>query len=693
MAEATGLRNNALPYPVYGVPYGVSFPILDADGDLVTGATGLDSEVSKNGDTFADCTNEATEIATSSGVYYLLLTASEMTADVVTVIVKTSSSGAKTTTLVLYPRKLVALATGTAQGGAAGYITLAASTTTYDDELNGLLCVAVLDSATEARIIADSTASNQQAAVTPSWNTTPDSDDTYTIYLPEGRQFPTGDTRYWNKLATVELPLVPTTAGRKLDVSAGGEAGLDWANVGSPSTTVGLSGTTVKAVTDAVALPATATIAITGNITGNLSGSVGSVTGNVGGNVTGSVGSLVGHTAQTGDSYAIVSSGTHGNAALKTLIDTVDTVVDAILVDTAEIGAAGAGLTALASAVNLATTNTYAAEVHKATVAAASVTVAASPSPTTTTFGSDRTEANDFWNDARVKFLTGALTGQSRVVLDYANSGGTFTLDEALTSAPSAGDTFILVSDHLHSITQIQDGLATAANLATLTAYVDTEVASILAAVDTEVAAIKAKTDQLTFTVANQVDSNALTVVGTVDDAVLSAIAALSIPTAVQIRTEIDSNSTQLASILADTDSLDTTKITTARAAVLTDWIDGGRLDLILDARASQASVDDLPTNAELATALGTADDATLAAIAALSIPSATTIADAVLSRNVSNVEASAGEHTLCTTVLAMLESSISGTTWTIKRTNGSTTHATKTVTTDAAADPVTGVS
>jgi hypothetical protein len=37
---------------------------------------------------------------------------------------------------------------------------------------------------------------------------------------------------------------------------------------------------------------------------------------------------------------------------------------------------------------------------------------------------------------------------------------------------------------------------------------------------------------------------------------------------------------------------------------------------LILDARASQTSVDDLPTNAELATALGTADDAVLAAIA-----------------------------------------------------------------------------
>lgn len=44
--------------------------------------------------------------------------------------------------------------------------------------------------------------------------------------------------------------LAPTTAGRTLDVSATGEAGLDWANIGSPSTTVNLSGTTVKTATD-----------------------------------------------------------------------------------------------------------------------------------------------------------------------------------------------------------------------------------------------------------------------------------------------------------------------------------------------------------------------------------------------------------------------------------------------------------
>ena len=61
-------------FPVYGAELIVAFPIINADGDLVTGAAGLDSEISKDADTFADCTNEATEIATSSGVYLCIVT-------------------------------------------------------------------------------------------------------------------------------------------------------------------------------------------------------------------------------------------------------------------------------------------------------------------------------------------------------------------------------------------------------------------------------------------------------------------------------------------------------------------------------------------------------------------------------------------------------------------------------------------
>ena len=42
----------------------------------------------------------------------------------------------------------------------------------------------------------------------------------------------------------------PTAAGRTLDVSAGGEAGIDLANIGSPTTTVNLTGVTIKTATD-----------------------------------------------------------------------------------------------------------------------------------------------------------------------------------------------------------------------------------------------------------------------------------------------------------------------------------------------------------------------------------------------------------------------------------------------------------
>lgn len=211
MAEVTAFRNNALPYPVYGVPWAIVFPLLDADGDPVTGAT-CDSEVSLNGDTGADCTNEGVEItyttATNKGMYYLLLTAAEMTADIVSVTVYSATS--KATCIVLYPRKLPSLATGTSQGGAAGYITLAAGTVLFDGQFNGCLCVATIDGNIEARILQVCTQSNQQCTVTPSWNVAPDADDTYTIYLPDGRSFPTTNVTHW--LGTA--PLSPTTAGQ-----------------------------------------------------------------------------------------------------------------------------------------------------------------------------------------------------------------------------------------------------------------------------------------------------------------------------------------------------------------------------------------------------------------------------------------------------------------------------------------------
>lgn len=44
--------------------------------------------------------------------------------------------------------------------------------------------------------------------------------------------------------------LKPTVAGRTLDVTTTGEAGIDWSNIGAPTTTQNLSGTTIKTATD-----------------------------------------------------------------------------------------------------------------------------------------------------------------------------------------------------------------------------------------------------------------------------------------------------------------------------------------------------------------------------------------------------------------------------------------------------------
>lgn len=95
---------DARAIPFKNQAYRVTFPIFDADGDPVSGAAALDSEVSKDAGAFADCTNEATEIGTS-GIYYLDLTSTEMNADTVAVRVQTSTSGAKTAVIILYPQE------------------------------------------------------------------------------------------------------------------------------------------------------------------------------------------------------------------------------------------------------------------------------------------------------------------------------------------------------------------------------------------------------------------------------------------------------------------------------------------------------------------------------------------------------------------------------------------------------------
>lgn len=136
----------------------ITFPIVDADGDFVSGATALDSEIDAwtDGaapDGFTDCTNEATEIG-STGVYYLSLTQTEMNNDYIVIQTKTSSSGAKTQMILINTMVGDPLNRATTDDGGTINVTAGAidtvTTVTAVTTVNGLAANVITAAATAA---------------------------------------------------------------------------------------------------------------------------------------------------------------------------------------------------------------------------------------------------------------------------------------------------------------------------------------------------------------------------------------------------------------------------------------------------------------------------------------------------------------------------------------------------------------
>ena len=293
--------------------------------------------------------------------------------------------------------------------------------------------------------------------------------------------------------------LMPTTAARTLDVSAGGEAGLDWANIGSPTTANNLSGTNID--------PDQVVASVTGAV-GSVTGAVGSVTGNVGGNVTGSVGSVTGLTNASiadavwdEDATAHQTQGTFGQAigdpgadtdtifgllntnldatvssrasqtSVNTIDDFLDTEIASILADTNELQtdwANGGRLDLLidgikgktdsltftvanqvdANPLSLNSDSTAAANIAKTTraIGRGTVTTGASTTSIPTSAFSPSGSVADQFKSRLLTFdadtTTAALRGQSTDITASSNSAApTFTVT-ALTTAPVSGDTF-----------------------------------------------------------------------------------------------------------------------------------------------------------------------------------------------------------------------------------------------------------
>lgn len=258
--------------------------------------------------------------------------------------------------------------------------------------------------------------------------------------------------------ASAAGPLQSTTAGRTLDVTATGAAGIDWGNVENPTTTVDLSATDIQ--------------------------------------LADTVTTLTGHTAQTGDNFARLGAPAGASVSADVAAVKVDTA--ATLIDTAEIGAAGAGLTAInlpnqtmditgnlsgsvgsvtgavgsvTGAVGSVTGNvggnvvgsvaSVTAEVTADAVKISGSTAAAdnleesaeaiitgtaqTGTLSTTVMTSDLTGyLDDELIGRTVIWKSGTADGQASDITDYAAASGTVTYT-AITTAPANGDLFVIV--------------------------------------------------------------------------------------------------------------------------------------------------------------------------------------------------------------------------------------------------------
>jgi hypothetical protein len=265
----------ALPFPVRNARFTIQVPYLDADGDP-TDPTTPDTEISKDGGSFADCTEEVSTISGSNGMGYITLTSTEMDASMVSIAAKVAS-GPKATLAMLSPRILPILHNGTAQAGANTSITLASTAPAYD--LIG--CIVRTTGGTgggsggnQARIITAYDTSTKVATVSPAWETNPSSDTTYDILLTD-----------MASNSPVTRALRPATDGRTLNVASTGEAEADAVKVSGDST----AADNLEAACDG-----------TGYNVGGGSVVAASVTGNVGGNISGTVPNSAGVTTLLG---------------------------------------------------------------------------------------------------------------------------------------------------------------------------------------------------------------------------------------------------------------------------------------------------------------------------------------------------------------------------------------------------------
>ena len=595
---------DARPLPLKNTAYRFTFAIRKpSDGTLITSWAGADSEVSKDGGSFSDCTNEATEIGTS-GVGYLDLTSTEMNADTVALKITVTNTGAVPQVFTFLPEEssdrdvlidgiwdeVLTGAThnvptsagirlrqissgivtaGTAQGGSANSITLAsaASSTngTYDPA--GVRLVGGTG-AGQVRLILHYVGSTRVATVDRDWRTAPDSTSDYENHRgaeldvdqrrpgqggsskhDHARRRRLGGRRHLQgaNLRDSDRPRSgPIAADRQL---RRGHEGRD------RRLAVGNRADQRVGIPDAADGPGDDGHRGTGSIT-DTSFATDAITA----------------AALAASAVTEIQSGLATAANLATLTGYVDTEVaaikaktDALPSDPADESSIQATLATLATSANLATLTGY-VDTEVAAIKLKTDLIPASPAAVSD-IPSAASIADAVWDEAIAGHAAAGSTGDALSDASAGAGGGGASAadiadavwDEALAGHATAGTGGKVLTE-----------AATAAALATVAGYVDTEVA-----------AIKAKTDNLPSDTADQ-------------SALTATMATLA--TAANLATLTGYVDTEVAAIKAKTDLLpaspasETTLGTLATAANLA-VVDGVVDAILLDTAALDARV------------------------------------------------------------------------------------------------------
>ena len=205
-------------------------------------------------------------------------------------------------------------------------------------------------------------------------------------------------------------------------------------------------------------------------------------------------------------------------SGVETKIDTIDTNVDSILVDTGtDIPASISSLNnfdpttdqvivatnndktgyALSSAANdaigaafLAYTLTKGSPgtIERAFWQSLKATQLAdgevSGTPTASAFDTNLTAVSGAYDHLLILFTSGSLAGEARPIDSYSATNGRITLQEPLTAAPSASDEFIVVPDHSHPVSEIVEGVWDESQTGHTTAgtfgyYIDAQISGV----------------------------------------------------------------------------------------------------------------------------------------------------------------------------------------------------------------------